>query len=50
MIGSEAVQQKYGLTTAKILSAAEVGIEPPIMGTGSIEAIKSCRTCRLKPR
>ena len=41
LIGSEAVQQKYGLKPmAKILSAAAAGIEPRIMGAGPIEAIK----------
>lgn len=41
LIGSETVQEKYGLKPmAKILSAAAVGIEPRIMGAGPIEAIK----------
>lgn len=41
LIGSEAVQEKYGLKPmAKILSAAAAGIEPRIMGAGPIEAIK----------
>ncbi|MFX5975486.1 3-oxoadipyl-CoA thiolase [Acinetobacter baumannii] len=41
LIGSEAAGQKYGLKPmAKILSAAAAGIEPRIMGTGPIEAIK----------
>ena len=41
LIGSEAVQVKYGLKPmAKILSAAAAGIEPRIMGAGPIEAIK----------
>ena len=41
LIGSEAVQQKYGLKPmARILSAAAAGIEPRIMGAGPIEAIK----------
>lgn len=41
LIGSETVQEKYGLKPmAKILSAAAAGIEPRIMGAGPIEAIK----------
>jgi acetyl-CoA C-acetyltransferase len=41
LIGSEAVQEKYGLKPmAKILSSAAAGIEPRIMGAGPIEAIK----------
>ncbi|OTG88752.1 3-oxoadipyl-CoA thiolase [Acinetobacter sp. ANC 3832] len=41
LIGSEAVQTKYGLKPmAKILSAAAAGIEPRIMGAGPIQAIQ----------
>ncbi|OTG90928.1 3-oxoadipyl-CoA thiolase [Acinetobacter sp. ANC 3813] len=41
LIGSEAVQQQYGMQPmAKILSAAAAGVEPRIMGAGPIEAIK----------
>lgn len=41
LIGSAQVQQKYGLQPlAKILSSAAAGVEPRIMGSGPIEAIK----------
>ncbi len=41
IIGSEQVKQKYGLQPlARILSSAAAGVEPRIMGSGPIEAIK----------
>lgn len=41
IIGSAKVQQQYGLAPlAKILSGAAAGVEPRIMGSGPIEAIK----------